>query len=61
VGRTVDVLALFLFCAAAVAFAFGLLALGKHDDLRALYLLVVGALALRGSIEILRPRSGGTG
>jgi hypothetical protein len=56
VSRAIDVLALALFVGAAVALAAGLLALERQDDFRALYLLVVGALALRASTQILRPR-----
>jgi len=48
----------FLFLLAAGAFAFGLLALGKAEDFRAIYLLVVGGLSLRASTELLRPRGG---
>ncbi|HTJ81674.1 MAG TPA: hypothetical protein VL400_08105 [Polyangiaceae bacterium] len=55
-ARALDVLAIALFLAAATAFAFGLLALGAQEDFRAIYLLVVGGLALRASTELLRPR-----
>lgn len=47
-----------LLVVSAAAFAFGLMALGTREDFRAIYLLVVGALALRSSTEILRPRGG---
>jgi len=57
-SRAIDLLAILLVLVAAVAFAFGLLALGKNEDFRAIYLLVVGGLALRASTEILRPRGG---
>ncbi len=57
-GRLVDVFAIALFLAAAAAFAFGVDALARLEDLRALYLLAVGGLSLRASTEILRPRSG---
>ena len=36
---------------------FGVIALSDREDFKALYLLVVGALALRASTELLRPRS----
>lgn len=58
-SRAIDGLALVLFAAAAAAFAYGVYALGERDDFRALYLLVVGALALRSSTELLRPRGSG--
>lgn len=60
VARALDVLAIALFLVATASFAFGLGALGAREDFRAIYLLVVGGLALRASTEILRPR-GGTG
>jgi hypothetical protein len=59
VSRAIDAFAVVLLFAAAVAFGFGILALGQRDDFRAVYLLVVGALSLRGSTELLRPRGGG--
>jgi hypothetical protein len=57
-ARAIDGLAILLFAAATAAFGFGLFALGKQEDFRALYLLAVGALALRASTEILRPKGG---
>jgi hypothetical protein len=57
-SRAIDILAILLVLVAAAAFAFGLHALGQNEDFRAIYLLVVGGLALRASIEILRPRGG---
>jgi hypothetical protein len=56
VSRAVDALALVLFAAAAAALGAGLLALERQEDFRALYLLAVGALALRASTQILRPK-----
>jgi len=56
VARVIDLLAIILFVGAAAALAAGLLALDRQDDFRALYLLAVGALALRASSQILRPR-----
>jgi len=58
VARAIDALAIILFLVAAGAFAVGLQALGQLEDFRAVYLLIVGALALRASTELLRPRSG---
>jgi hypothetical protein len=56
VVRVIDVLAIVLFVGSVVALAAGLFALDRQDDFRALYLLAVGALALRASSQILRPR-----
>jgi hypothetical protein len=58
VSKAIDVFAVLLLFAAAAAFAFGIAAFGARDDFRALYLLVVGAFALRASTELLRPRGG---
>lgn len=57
-ARAADILSLVLFVAAASAFVYGLYALGHQEDFRALYLLVVGGLALRASTELLRPKGG---
>ena len=54
--RLIDALAIILFVGAVAALAAGLFALDRQDDFRALYLLAVGALALRASSQILRPR-----
>ncbi len=45
-----------LLVGAALAFAVGVHALGDRRDLDALYWLVVGALTLRSSTDILRPK-----
>jgi uncharacterized membrane protein len=58
VARALDVFAILLLVSAAAAFAFGLRALGDREDFRAIYLLIVGGLALRASTELLRPRGG---
>ncbi len=57
-ARTLDAVALLLVLVAGGAFAFGVRALGDRRDLVALYLLVVGALALKAAVELLRPKSG---
>lgn len=57
-ARAIDALAILLFVGATAAFGFGLYALGKQEDFRALYLLAVGGFALRASTEILRPKGG---
>lgn len=59
VSRAIDAFAVILLFAAATAFGFGVRALGLRDDFRAVYLLVMGGLALRASTELLRPRGGG--
>jgi len=58
VTRALDVFAIFLLLGAAAAFVLGIRALGDRDDFRAVYLLIVGALSLRASTELLRPRGG---
>jgi hypothetical protein len=58
VSRAIDVFAILLLAAAAASFASGVYALGNRQDFKAIYLLVVGGLALRASTEILRPRGG---
>lgn len=50
-----DVLAALLLAAAAAAFALGAFALARSDDLEALYFLVVGAVALRSAVQVVRP------
>jgi hypothetical protein len=60
VSRAIDAFAVVLLFAAASAFCVGIYALGQRDDFKAIYLLVVGALALRSSTELLRPRGGGS-
>ncbi|MCC6554947.1 MAG: hypothetical protein IT372_18395 [Polyangiaceae bacterium] len=57
-SRAIDAFAMLLLAAAASAFAFGIHALGNRQDFKAVYLLVIGGLALRASTEILRPRGG---
>lgn len=54
--RALDVFAIILLLAAAAAFFFGIRALGDREDFRAIYLLIIGALSLRASTELLRPR-----
>ncbi|HEX4474945.1 MAG TPA: hypothetical protein VH142_07705 [Polyangiaceae bacterium] len=54
--KVVDVLSVVLLAGAAVAFALGIRALGDERDLAALYWLVAGALLLRSSTDLLRPK-----
>jgi hypothetical protein len=58
VSRAIDVFSVVLLVAAVAAFGFGVVALSDREDFKALYLLLVGALSLRASPELLRPRSG---
>ena len=54
-GRLVDVLAGVLLIAAALAFSMGLLP--RADDNRyAVYWLVMGAVSLKGCVDLVRPR-----
>ena len=55
--KFLDVLSIALLVAAIFAFGAGIYALGDRKDLAALYWLIVGALTLRSSTELLRPRS----
>jgi hypothetical protein len=57
VSRAVDLIAIVLFLAAAGAFGWGVHSLGAGADFRAIYLLVVGGLALKAATELLRPKS----
>lgn len=50
-----DALAVALLVAAAAAFWFGNGALARAEDLKALYWLVIGIVALRGAVQVARP------
>jgi hypothetical protein len=54
--QVLDGVALGLVVAAGAAFAMGSAALAHSEDLKALYWLVVGIVALRGAVHIARPR-----
>ncbi len=58
-GRLVDALAFVLLAATAAAFLIGLGGLGDREELPALYLMALGACALRASVALLCP--GGPG
>lgn len=58
VDRLLDVISLCLLVGASAAFLYGLDALGARRDLEALYALCIGALALRASTDLLRPKVG---
>jgi len=55
-GRALDWLAVALLLAAAIAFALGVRALDREEDRYALYWLAVGAMALKSSTDLVRPR-----
>jgi hypothetical protein len=52
--RLVDALAIALVLAAAIAFGLGDVALARAADARAFYWLAVGAVALRGALQLCR-------
>jgi hypothetical protein len=55
-ARALDWLAVTLLLCAALAFALGVRALDREEDRYALYWLAVGALALKSSTDLVRPR-----
>jgi hypothetical protein len=59
VRRLVDGLSILLLVLSALAFAWGVRALGDEKDLAALYWLVAAALLLRSSTDLLRPKPEG--
>lgn len=57
-SRVLDVLSVALLLLALAAFAGGVYSLGAAEDVRALYLLIIGALSLRSATDLLRPAGG---
>jgi hypothetical protein len=55
-GRLVDLFAIALLLGAAIAFSLGVRSLDREEDRFALYWLLVGALSLKASIDLVRPR-----
>ena len=55
--RVVDALAAGLLLAAALAFWVGIRAVERQEDRVAVYWLAVGALCLKGSTDLVHPRS----
>jgi hypothetical protein len=53
--QLLDLLGAALVIGAAAAFTFGAVALTKSNDVEALYFLVVGVVALRAGVQIVRP------
>ena len=58
-GIVLDILALILLTAAISAFVFGVYVMTGRDDIGALFCFVCGAVLLRSSVDLLRPRSTG--
>jgi hypothetical protein len=54
--QLLDGIALAMVVAAALAFGVGASSLARAEDLKALYWLVVGIIAVRGAVQIARPR-----
>jgi hypothetical protein len=50
-----DFLAALLIVGATAAFTFGALALARASDVEAIYYLVMGIVALRAAVQIVRP------
>jgi hypothetical protein len=53
-----DVLAAVLVVGAAAAFTLGAMALSRASDVEAIYFLVIGVVALRGGVQLVRPGAG---
>jgi len=53
--QLVDVLAIVLLVAAVAAFWLGDVALTRAEDLKALYWLVIGVVAVRAATQVARP------
>jgi hypothetical protein len=53
--QVLDAVAVVLVVGATAAFTFGALALTRSNDVEAIYLLVVGVVALRAGVQLVRP------
>ena len=53
--QLLDVLAAALVVGATVAFTFGATALARSSDVEAIYFLVIGIVALRAGVQLVRP------
>ena len=53
--RWLDALAALLVVGATSAFTLGALALSRASDVEAIYYLVVGTVALRAAVQVVRP------
>lgn len=56
--QVLDVLAAVLVIGAAAAFTFGAMALARASDVEAIYYLVIGIVALRAGVQLVRPGAG---
>lgn len=54
-ANLLDAIAVLLLVAAVAAFALGNSALGRAEDLRALYWLVIGVVTVRAAVQMGRP------
>jgi hypothetical protein len=53
--QLLDALAAALVLGATAAFTFGATALARSNDVEALYFLIVGVIALRAAVQLVRP------
>jgi hypothetical protein len=53
--QLLDILAAALIVGAAAAFTFGAMALARASDVEAIYYLVIGVVALRAGVQLVRP------
>lgn len=53
--QLLDILAAALIVGAAAAFTFGAMALSRASDVEAIYYLVIGVVALRAGVQLVRP------
>ncbi len=56
--QLLDVFAGALIVGAAAAFMFGASALARASDVEAIYYLVIGIVALRAGVQLVRPGAG---
>jgi hypothetical protein len=54
--QLLDGIALAMLAAAGLAFGVGASSLARADDLKALYWIVVGVVAVRAAVQVARPR-----
>jgi hypothetical protein len=54
--QILDGIALAMVVTAGLAFAVGASSLARAEDVKALYWLVVGVVALQGGVQLARPR-----
>jgi hypothetical protein len=50
-----DLLAAALVVGATIAFTFGAMALARSSDVEAIYYLIIGIVALRAGVQLVRP------